>query len=707
MVSRITTLIQQHTPAILTSLLIIVTLIIFAVLIGKHYEVDNRAITKLTRLTNGALVIAGNRIGLLDTCGEGSEFTVFSFTTYICNNPNDELVYDEIYNTYPATGGGREIIYTFLDQGNSERADEMLENEYFIERYEPVTLSSPPTWTEDPFGERYWRFIFYSLRPTRHLLAQAVETNEDLYFDKIHEVVGSFLVTGMDKPHTWDDPHGAAFRTMVLVNTWWKLREMGKLNNELSDNILAALEQHGDYLLDPQNYEEDNNHAITQAAALLVLSHSFPDLDSAPIWSATAKERISVGLEDIIDEDGVLTENSPYYHFYVLEKYWEIYKYAQDQEIVISDTFNETIAKMIAFSTYVLQPDLDMPLLGASISREISPSGEFREIAEDYSMFNYVMTGGEEGDMPEQQYIYYPSSGIALLRSGWGTEREYVDETFILFDTGPYRTDHSDLDVLTFSAYADGTRIIRDAGLFTYETDHPLYEYFHGTRGHNTVIVDNNNQVQGTGYASELQTGEEYAYLAAWHNLYPDVRHSRTLMLIEDGAILIIDELLSDSPHTYEQLFHLSENAQVTTEESTQVEGHIEQGNVPFSITQFADSETADVWHYDEEIGRGLCANAYEILAGCHEISFTTNTNHARYITLVSLGESGTAYEVTASADNTFHIETPKRTYTVAVEFPSSDANNPFISLDVETGSRGERDASFFDRFRDFINGIF
>lgn len=684
--------------------LALVVCAIFALLLGKHYELDVRTVLGNSER---ALAILGERSGLIEVCGEGEEFIAFSSTVYVCNNAKSELVYDEIYTTYPVRGDGREVMYGFLNNGERARADEMLENVYFIERYEPVTLPEPLTWTEDPFEERYWRFLFYSLRPTRHLLAAGLETGDERYFEKLREIVDSFVTDGIEHEHAWDDNHGAAFRTMVLVNTWWKLREAGQLTNELSDRILGALEMHGEFLADPAHYEADYNHAITQAGALLVLAHSFPDLPNAPAWRQTAIERIDTGLREIIDEDGVLIENSPYYHVYVLEKYWEIRAYADSEEIRISDEFDATLDSMIEFATYMLTPRLQPPLLGASIPRQLGNTGEFREIADRYPAFNYVMTQGREGSMPDDQYRLFPSSGIALLRSGWGTERPYEDELFVLFDTGPYRTDHSDLDAFTFVAHAAGAPIVRDTGLYTYETENELYGYFHGTRGHNTVMVDGTDQQQGGSNTSELTSGDGFAHLSAQHELYSGVTHDRALMHIEDGAVLVIDQLRSDASHTYEQLFHLSEHATISDESPTLVRGYVddEGDRIPFSIAQLIGTPELAVWNGDRDEERGLCATAYEELTPCPEVSFQTVGTTATYVTLIRMGDAGLSYEVATDRNGGLTVTTPARTYAITIDH--ADGLNEVIDVFVETSGRERAEPRLLDRVRAFIRDVF
>lgn len=684
-------------------------LIVFSLLVMKHYEIAFADVYHTALDLQTAMIVAASRTGLVHPCGSDRTMVAFSFTAYVCTNSNN-VVYSDIYHSYPASREGREAVYSFLNQGDRAVAEEMLQGTLDLARYDPVELPDPITWEEDPFKERYWRFLFYSLRPTRHLLAAAVETRDKRYYDALKEMVGGFIDTGIDKQFAWDDNHGVAFRTMVLVNTWWKLREAGELSPELSDKILSSLEEHGAFLLDPDNYEGEHNHGITQAAALLVLGENFPDLEQAPVWKATGIRRLEQGLRDVVDEDGVLVENSPYYHFYSLEKYWEIYRYVQEYDIEVSADFLDTINAMVAHATYVLQPDVRVPLLGASIPRHILLSGEYRAMAEENPHLAYVLTEGEDGTKPPQLHIRYPSSGIILLRSGWGERRQYENETQVVFDTGPYRTDHSDLDALGIALYSEGVYILRESGLYTYETDHALYNYFHGTRGHNTIMVDERNQAAGSGTSIPIETGAGYAVASAMHELYDGVTHSRSIAQIENGALLIVDDIRGAAPHTYEQLFHLSENASLNTEDRHQVGGFVQNGNerIPLLITQFGTIDDFAVWKNEPDIPRGLCANGYEVLIPCHELSFEINGNRAQYLTLVQFGQTGTSYNVQKVDADTMRIQTPVRTYTINISFPeNAPLDSPFVLLAVNSSDEQSYLARLWRNLKDRFQRMF
>jgi hypothetical protein len=336
----------------------------------------------------------------------------------------EEQLYLHIFDTYQKSGGGKEIIYDFLDEGDVSIADRYLNNEIAIDRYEPVQIDNL-TWDEDPYGEQYWRFIFYSLRETRHLLYAYRSTGDERYRDKLISIMDSFASDGINNPSAWEDYHAVAFRAMVLTNTWWKLREENGLTAEISSKLLQAIKKHGDFLLDEKHYQKNYNHGLNQASALLLLGINFPDLDTDGKWLTTAEARINNGIDTLIDNDGVLIENSPYYHFYVLEKYWQMKQYLSHHALPISDAYLQKLDLMIAYATYIVQPNLRVPMLGASLEWSVGNSGGFREIGKENPEFLYVLTQGKEGKEPKDLNKYYPVSGQVIMRSGWGHKAKF------------------------------------------------------------------------------------------------------------------------------------------------------------------------------------------------------------------------------------------------------------------------------------------
>ncbi|MCI0672170.1 MAG: hypothetical protein L0Y64_17090, partial [Myxococcaceae bacterium] len=250
---------------------------------------------------------------------------------------------------------GLELIYAFLDRGDLASANLILEDRWPVPRSSPVTLRSPLTWTEDPYDDSYWRFVFYSLRPTAHLLWAFRETGDVRYRDKLMQVVSAFARDGQNGPYS-SDKHGTAYRAMVLVNTYWKLKMAQALSADEEQTLLALLTTTGAFLEDPLNFEEEYNHGFAEAAALWLIAECFPTWPQSPRWRVLAAERIGSLLANAVAEDGVATENSVYYHFYILTQLWQMVDWSNRHGIARSLRMEDTARQMIRFGTHIIQP---------------------------------------------------------------------------------------------------------------------------------------------------------------------------------------------------------------------------------------------------------------------------------------------------------------------------------------------------------------
>lgn len=557
--------------------------------------------------------------------------------------PFAKKLLDIMHTYYHPIAYGKEIIYSYINNGDIRIADEVLENKYEISRFNPVEIDEP-TWKEDPFSDIYWRFNYYNLEPIRNLLFAWEKTSDTKYKDKLVGITESFLDNGINGPYSWDY-HGVAFRVMTLINVREKLHQKNELSNELDNKIRETLKIHGDFLASPDHFEKDYNHGLDQAAALYLLAVNYPDLPGADIWLTLSSKRIAEVSSEIIDGDGILVENSPYYHLYVLEKIFEIDKYLKQNNLKIDGFSDEKIDKMISYVVYMLQPDLSVPTIGASIRRQIGLAGVYKELAASHSDLLYVLTQGAYGEKPSKLNIQYPISGQTIMRSGWGKRKDYINQTQLIFDVGNYRTNHSDLDTLSFNLFGRGIALMPDAGLYSYGPG-AYRSYFHGTRSHNTVVVDGKDQDMGNelitnkvtpGYFEE---GDGYVYQSGQSNLYEGVSHKRAVLMIEDSTIFVLDNLESSSVHTYEQMFHIFPGASVNSEGLvfTAQGDKLEQSlNIKQFVTDGMELHTT-IGSYNPP--DGLCSFEYNVAVPCEAVSYVQKGGNISYVTAISIGQN-------------------------------------------------------------------
>ena len=105
---------------------------------------------------------------------------------------------------------------------------------------------------------------------------------------------------------------------------------------------------------------------------------------------------------------------------------------------------------------------------GPRRSRVANDFGVYRGLAATDPQFLYVLTHGKDGSPPARKSVFFRSSDLSVFRSGWGDGAAYLKSTYLTFNIGRYRTQHSTLDALAVTLYGDGGDLIPDTGLYTY-----------------------------------------------------------------------------------------------------------------------------------------------------------------------------------------------------------------------------------------------
>jgi uncharacterized heparinase superfamily protein len=151
----------------------------------------------------------------------------------------------------------------------------------------------------------------------------------------------------------------------------------------------------------------------------------------------------------------------------------------------------------------------------------------------------------------------------------------------LLADAGPLGylsiAAHGHADALAIYLSVGGCEFLVDPGTYTYHGEQKWREYFRGTRAHNTVAVDGEDQsVQGgpflwTRHASakctEFQAGAETDIFVGEHDGYTRLRdpviHQRRI--VRSGLEFdITDTINCAGPHSIERCWHFSEDCDVS-----------------------------------------------------------------------------------------------------------------------------------------------
>lgn len=593
----------------------------------------------------------------LHSCGEETQLSVPG--GFVCVGDEEaQAPYGEMFRTYQAEGGDAATVYPDLVEPDLEQADALVAHQVKIPRFEPIDVESNANWSELDGPSVYWKFYYYSLRPTVPLTLAYISTGNPAYLDRLHEILDDFSAgTSTDGP-AWEDSHAVAFRAITLTWQWWTLRQHHVLSEAQSQELLQQIEECGDFLMDANHFEPNHNHGVNEAAALLNVATVFPDLAHADQWRSVALSRISLVSDYLVEADGFLIENSPYYHFNVLAKLWQVRDFARDNSVDLGPDFGDKLSRMVDAATWMLQPDGYVPELGASLTQQIHRNGVFAEMADASPEFKYVLTQGLEGTAPATSSRTFPTGGLTMFRQSWGEGADFRDASFMTFNVGRYRTQHSHYDLMGVTLYGDGGQLLPDAGLYTYQ-EGDFESYFRGSSAHNVVVVDDTDQQPGLVEAGELVTNNGVTYQAAATSAYPGIKNRRLVAMVDEGVFLVVDRLRGSGNHQFDQTWHLPADSTVSSDARsiTSAKGNGQR----IQITQLGDQPvTVERPESKLDPPTALCSQQYEVALECPEVQFRQTGSKASYVTLITTGETGKQVQASYDAEtDSVSITTP------------------------------------------------
>jgi Heparinase II/III-like protein/Concanavalin A-like lectin/glucanases superfamily/Heparinase II/III N-terminus/Bacterial Ig domain len=536
---------------------------------------------------------------------------------------------------------GEESVYAEMDEGEEATAQDLLGNVWPARGYPLPYLQWPLTWEEDPYHEAYWEFYFYGLRPEATLLYEWETTGTAAYLEKLIAILRSYVAYDATRPVntvTFDNDHTSAYRTMELINFYVKLKIAHVLPADLEAGLARSLEKLGAFLAEPEHFEADYNHGFNEGAALLLLADNFPHMPGASGWRTLALERLQQMLSNAIDADGVEVENSPFYQVYVLGLVYQIAQWAKRYEPTLAAPYTEAATKMLRFTADVTEPNGYLPMLGATATTYM-PSQDpnvYGPMAAADPEFDFAFTRGAHGTPPPDGTVLFGISGLFLMRSPLGPVSNLPNQTFVTFNSGTYRTSHSDLDAMGLTMYSNGAEVLPTSGLYTY-TEEPGLEYFHGTRSHNTVVVDGKDQEEGSAVAGSYGSSEGSTWASGVSGLYPGVTHHRTVVILRQGLVLVRDQLSSASSHEYSQTWHLAPNA--TPSANGENVTALVSGKPQLQITQ-ASPAGMTLQSFDGATNpmQGWYSSGYGFKQPSWALQFTRTGSSASFATLLAAG---------------------------------------------------------------------
>jgi Heparinase II/III N-terminus/Heparinase II/III-like protein len=318
-----------------------------------------------------------------------------------------------------------------------------------------------------------------------------------------------------------------------------------------------------------------NNHTISEAAGMYTVGLLFPFFDKSKKWKEKGKKYLELeGLRQIY-VDGSYLQHSMNYQRLVVQDYTWVLQLAKLNNDEFSEELRERVKKCVLF-LYNNQDEYTgrLPNYGMNDGALIHPlaSNDYLDYRPQLNAAWYVLTGNRlyERGLHDENLLWLcgvKSLGVPLNApkrgskeysiGGYYTIRSQNSHGFIRctsYKDRPYQA-----DMLHFDLWWKGYNVLADAGTYSYNTEQKWQSYFNGTSSHNTVMIDNKDQMEKASRFIWLNwtksktlcfkqigninvfEGEHYGYLP--------LIHRRAVLNIEDNWI-VIDDIFGDFGET-------------------------------------------------------------------------------------------------------------------------------------------------------------
>jgi hypothetical protein len=423
-------------------------------------------------------------------------------------------------------------------------ADDLLADIYHLGQHPAVKLPHDLTWREDPLGDRQWRQKLQMLRYVVALMYQWQATDDDRYRDRGIELMRSWIAANpygsAASSSAWKD-QVTAWRAMTMVCVAGLLPEKGWLEQAIAD--------HGAILADPAFYVGGGNHALNQAIGLLDVGCYLGRTD----WQRLAVRRIDRFIGRTIDTQGVSDEQAVKYDRYDYDRLMLARDHLLDCGLPAPANFHR-VERIPVFLAQATRPDGRMETIG--------DSDDLRSRPIDGTPLEYAATFGERGTVPGQTVSLF-DRGYAFGRTGWGDgARAFRDEIqfSLRYAAALLRHGHADAGGLTMSG--NGAQLLVDPG-YGDQNSSIWHRYFVSRAAHNLVTVDGVAAVTSRGgrlLRSKIR--QRSVDLKVVIRSYPGVTLQRRVVFSRRmGYLIVEDTVISDTPRTSRQLWHLTEDA--------------------------------------------------------------------------------------------------------------------------------------------------
>ncbi|MFA5618624.1 MAG: heparinase II/III family protein [Syntrophorhabdaceae bacterium] len=334
-----------------------------------------------------------------------------------------------------------------------------------------------------------------------------------------------------------------------------------------------------------------NNHAITETLFLALSYLLFPFIAETKKWAEKGRKWFEKEIDYQIYDDGTFLQFSMNYHRVVIQLLTLGISVTEINRQPFLGHVYEKAYKSLNFLYQCMQEeDGFLPNYGANDGAWFFPFSDtdYRDFRPQLNALHRLLTGESLYDniliREESRWIATTDrfTGIRFLPlhqkvgmlefplGGYYLMRE--PDTFTFIKCGRYKDRPSQADNLHMDIWHKGENILCDAGSYKYNTDEEAMKYFVGTESHNTVMLDDHDQMlKGPRFiwlnwsqainASLTETEDHFVFhgtVRCFTYLGKAIVHRRKIVKTKNKVEWAVEDEMLHIPHgmTMRQLWH-------------------------------------------------------------------------------------------------------------------------------------------------------
>lgn len=382
----------------------------------------------------------------------------------------------------------------------------------------------------------------------------------------------------------WKDGQEAALRILAISFGYYAFRHHPESTPDRITKLtmlVAALAERICKNIDYAIFTR-SNHTISEGFGLWLTGTLFPELRNAEKYQINGKKILEKEASHQIYPDGGYSMHSLNYHRFVLHIYIFALRIAELNNTSFSANVYQAIERSIEFLYHLMDTKTGkLPQYGSNDGALILPLnsceyGDYRPLLqagyyllhkkqlfstgpwdEDLFWLFGIQAFEKSKEMKTQlsDYVFW-DSGISKI-SG---KDSYLFVRCNNFHDRPSHADQLHVDLLW-----QGKNVALDAGTYLYNGQEPWQNGLAKTNVHNTITVDNQDQMQkfsrfiwvdwskGVVLRHGEKNGIKYwqGQHSGYHRLSDPVDHKRTIILLDGKGWLIVDHVCGNKPHDF------------------------------------------------------------------------------------------------------------------------------------------------------------